>query len=74
VRINWPDDLSTRYIILADTEWEFDWSAPLTSEHRTTSAVTALLETHVRFADHNIPLGHLIDYPIVTDPQAVDIL
>jgi len=74
VRIDWPEDLSARLIVLADTEWEFDWSAPLAREHRATSAVTASPEADVRFADHNIPLGHLIDYPIATDPQAVDIL
>lgn len=73
-RIAWPDDFGTRFAIFVDTEEEFDWNAPLSREARDTSAMTALPEAHRRFAACGIPLTYMIDHPVASSTQAVDIL
>ncbi|MFA5965402.1 MAG: polysaccharide deacetylase family protein [Sphingomonas sp.] len=70
----WPVDFGTRFTVFVDTEEEFDWHAPLTRDAHATTAITALPEAHRRFADHGVPLTFMVDYPIATDPRAVDIL
>lgn len=72
--IAWPESFGTRFTILVDTEEEFDWNAPLERANHSVSAVAALPEAHRRFADRGVPLTYMVDYPIATDPQAVDIL
>ncbi|MEG3146233.1 polysaccharide deacetylase family protein [Sphingomonas sp. RT2P30] len=70
----WPDDFGTRFTVFVDTEEEFDWHAPLSRDTHGTSAVAALPEAHRRFADHGVPLTFMVDYPIATDPRAVEAL
>lgn len=70
----WPADFGTRFTVFVDTEEEFDWDAPLTRDVHATTAVAALPEAHRRFADHGVPLTFMVDYPIATDPRAVDML
>ncbi len=60
--------------MFVDTEEEFDWNAPLTRDTHSTNAMAALPATQHRFADQGVPLTYMIDYPIVADPQAVEIL
>ncbi len=72
--IGWPAGFGTRAIVFVDTEEEFDWSAPLARENRATTSTIALPQAHRRFADHGVPLTFLIDHPVVSDPDAVDIL
>ncbi|MDH7974123.1 polysaccharide deacetylase family protein [Sphingomonas sp. AR_OL41] len=70
----WPDDFGTRFTVFVDTEEEFDWHAPLSRDAHGTSAVAALPAAHRRFADHGVPLTFMVDYPIATDPRAVEAL
>lgn len=72
--IDWPADLGTRFIVTVDTEEEFDWSAPFSRSAHATAAVSGLAAGHRYFADREVPLAFLVDYPIVADPRAVDIL
>jgi hypothetical protein len=72
--ICWPDEFGTRFAILVDTEEEFDWSAPFDRDARSVSAVAAIPDAHARFAARGIGLTYLVDYPVVTDARAVDIL
>ncbi|MDO7843032.1 polysaccharide deacetylase family protein [Sphingomonas immobilis] len=72
--IAWPEDFGTRFAIFVDTEEEFDWNAPLSREGHGTSAIAALPDAHRRFADRGIPITYLVDYPVATDPRAVDVL
>ena len=70
----WPESFGTRFTILVDTEEEFDWDAPLGRAGHTVSAIAALPAAHRRFADRGVPLTYMVDYPIATDPQAIDVL
>ena len=72
--IAWPESFGTRFTVLVDTEEEFDWDAPLDRDSHGVSAVAALPEAHRRFADRGVPLTFMVDYPIATDPQAIDVL
>jgi len=72
--IAWPDSFGTRFTVLVDTEEEFDWGAPLGRDNHSVAAIAALPEAHRRFADRGVPLAYMVDYPVATDPQAVDIL
>ncbi|WP_443025208.1 polysaccharide deacetylase family protein [Sphingomonas sp. QA11] len=72
--IAWPEGFGTRFTIFVDTEEEFDWNAPLGRDTHGLSHVAAIPEAHRRFADRGVPLTYMVDYPIATDPQAIDML
>jgi hypothetical protein len=72
--VAWPADFGTRFTVFVDTEEEFDWDAPLTRDAHATTAIAALPEAHRRFADRGVPLTFMVDYPIATDPHAVDMV
>jgi hypothetical protein len=72
--VAWPADFGTRFAVFVDTEEEFDWDAPLTRDAHATTAIAALPEAHRRFAGQGVPLTFMIDYPVATDPRAVDLL
>lgn len=72
--VRWADDFGTRFIVFVDVEEEFDWFAPLDRAHRLTTAMRAFPDAHRRFADWGVGLTCMVDYPITTDPAAVDIL
>jgi hypothetical protein len=72
--IAWPEDFGTRFTIFVDTEEEFDWDAPLGRDNHALSHVAAIPEAHRRFADRGVPLTYMVDYPIATDPVAIDML
>ncbi|HWK37077.1 MAG TPA: WalW protein, partial [Sphingomonas sp.] len=71
-QVTWPDDFGQRFTIFVDTEEEFDWSAPLRRESRSVAAMAALPTGAARFAEAGAALALLIDYPVATDPAAID--
>ena len=60
--------------MFVDTEEEFDWRQPLSRDHRRVSAVAALPQAAARFAGWGAPLAMMVDHPIVSDGQAVDLI
>lgn len=72
--IVWGDAFGTRFTIFVDTEEEFDWRAPFSRDRHNTSAIAALPAAHARFADRGVPIVYLVDYPVVIDPRACDVL
>jgi hypothetical protein len=63
-----------RFWVTIDTEEDFDWDAPFTrSGHRLTS-VPALADCQDYFQRAGVRPIYLVDWPIVTDERAVDIL
>ncbi|MES2987379.1 MAG: WalW protein, partial [Pseudomonadota bacterium] len=73
-RVEWPVDFGTRFIIFVDTEEEFDWTRPVERESRGVSHMAAMPAAHGYFAAHHVPLNYLVDHPIATSPEAVDVL
>jgi len=72
--IDWPEDFGTRFTIFVDTEEEFDWDAPLGRDTHGLSHVAAIPEAHRRFAERGVPLTYMVDYPVATDPRAIEML
>lgn len=70
--VDWPDAFGSRFTIFVDTEEEFDWTAPFRRNGWGVSAMAELPAAHRRFADRDIDVGYLIDYPIATEPVAID--
>lgn len=72
--VSWPAAFGTRFAVFVDCEEEFDWSAPFDRAHRSTTAMHAFPDAHRRFMAAGVGLTCLVDYPIATDPVAVDML
>ena len=72
--IRWPDAFGTRFAVFCDVEEEFDWSAPFSRAAPSTAAMGAFPAAYLRFAALGIPLTCMVDYPVATDPAAVDVL
>ena len=72
--IDWPAAFGTRFIVFVDCEEEFDWSAPIDRAQRATTAMRAFPDAHRRFAAARVGLTCLVDYPVATDPAAIDTL
>lgn len=70
----WPEDFGTRFTVMIDTEEAFDWARPLDRTSHSTEAVVALPAAQARFAARGVPLALMVDYPVVADPAAADIL
>ena len=72
--VRWPADFGQRFVVLVDTEEEFDWSAPFSREARSVAAAAALPAMHRRFAARGVHPCYLCDYPVVADPAAAGVL
>jgi hypothetical protein len=72
--VEWADSFGTRFTVFVDTEEEFDWRLPLSRDSRSVAAVGAIPGAHARFADRGVALTYLVDHPVATSPEAIDIL
>jgi hypothetical protein len=72
--IVWRPGFGPRYTVFVDVEEQFDWTAPFERTRHSTSAMAAFPEAHARFREQGVALTCLVDYPIVDDPAAVEIL
>jgi hypothetical protein len=62
------------YLITIDTEEEFDWNGPFTRDQHGTSHVAAIPTFQSMCEDNGARPAYLVDYPILKDPKAVEIL
>ena len=69
-----PASIGRRFLVFVDTEEEFDWTAPRRRDATATTAVSALPEAHSRLAGFGIVPTYLIDHPIASSREAVDVL
>jgi len=67
-----PASLGRRFLVFVDTEEEFDWTQPRRRDATATTAIAALPEAHRRLAGYGICPTYLVDYPVASDPAAVD--
>ncbi len=72
--IVWRPGFGPRYTLFVDVEEQFDWNAPFERTRHSTSAMAAFPEAHARFREQGVALTCLVDYPIVDDTAAVEIL
>ncbi len=57
--------------IVVDAEEEFDWSAPLSRDNRSTSSIVQQDPLHAIYDRLGVVPTYVVDYPVVTDPAAV---
>jgi hypothetical protein len=69
-----PEDFGRRFLLVVDTEEEFDWSKPHRRDERSTTHVKSLSQAHRRLSDMGAHVAYLVDHPIATDPKAIEIL
>ena len=60
--------------VVVDVEEEFDWSGPFSRRNTFVNAVRGLRRGHEIFRRYGLQPTYLLDYPVVADPQARDIL
>jgi hypothetical protein len=63
-----------RFIVTVDTEEEFDWTAPFTRDVHGTTHVGAIDRFQRLCDDNGVRPAYLVDYPIVNDVHAVELL
>lgn len=67
-------DERPRFWVTIDTEEDFDWDAPFARTGYGLASVPALADCQSYFARANVKPIYLVDWPIVADDRAVDIL
>ncbi|MDO9369760.1 MAG: polysaccharide deacetylase family protein [Sphingopyxis sp.] len=65
---------SPRFWVTIDTEEDFDWEAPFARTGYRLASVPALAECQTYFEHAGVRPIYLVDWPIVADDRAVDIL
>lgn len=69
-----PDDHPPLLLVVIDTEEEFDWSRPHSRDNTSVTAIAAQRRAQELFTRHGIVPTYVIDYPVASDPAAVDAL
>ncbi|MGB3723941.1 MAG: polysaccharide deacetylase family protein [Pacificimonas sp.] len=72
--VHFPKDFGQRFLIFVDTEEEFDWSQPRRRDATDVKAVKALPDIHNLMRSYGAKPAYLVDYPVATDPDAIDVL
>jgi hypothetical protein len=63
-----------RFLVTVDTEEEFDWASAFTRDQHGTTHVPAINRFQRLCDEHDVKPAYLIDYPIVSDPLAMELL
>jgi hypothetical protein len=63
-----------RFVITVDTEEEFEWGTPFTRDRHSTNHVAAIPRFQRLCQEYGVIPCYLVDYPIVDDDKAVDLL
>lgn len=74
VRLRPRQDFGKRFIVMVDTEEEFDWRAPFSRAADATTSISALPEATARFNAQGVCPTYLCDYPVVTHPHSATII
>ena len=72
--VDFPESFGRRVIVTVDTEEEFDWTQPKRRDATSVSAVRALPVAHARLREFGLKPAYLVDYPIATTPESVEVL
>ena len=63
-----------RVLVLVDTEEDFDWGQPVSRANVSVKSIAKLERAHRLFGEYGITPCYLIDYPIATTPQSIEVL
>lgn len=73
-RIRLKQGFGKRFIVMVDTEEEFDWQAPFSRTSDATTSIAALPAATARFNAHGVQPVYLCDYPVITRPESAAIV
>lgn len=65
-----PADFGTRFMLVVDTEEEFDWNAPFDRESRSVTICDAMRLGQDYFRKAGVKPLYVTDYPVIDDAQA----
>jgi hypothetical protein len=68
--IAFPASFGTRFMLVVDTEEEFDWNAPFSRESRAVTATGGMKRGQTYFAQAGMRPLYVTDYPVIDDPAA----
>lgn len=63
-----------RFLVTVDTEEEFDWSSPFARADHSLDSIPRLAKFQQFCEGFGVVPVYLIDYPVVTDPRAAEVL
>ena len=66
--------MTPELLVVVDTEEEFDWSKPFSRAATSTRAIPAQARAHAIYDRFGIVPTYVVDYPVATDPAAVEFL
>ncbi len=74
-RVKLPAGTPPVLTVVVDTEEEFDWSQPFSRSSTSTQSIAAQHLAHQRVFDkHGVVPTYVIDWPVVSNPAAVQVL
>lgn len=73
-RLRMTPEFGRRFIIFADAEEEFDWSAPFDRKSNATNTIADLVPATARFNAAGVRPVYLCDFPVVNVPQSAAIM
>lgn len=73
-RLRTRPEFGKRFIVMVDTEEEFDWGAPFSRSSDATTSIVALPDATARFNAHGVHPVYLCDYPVVTQAKSAEII
>lgn len=68
--ITLPASFGTRFMLVVDTEEEFDWNAPFDRDSRSVTICSAMDRAQRYFSGAGVRPLWVVDYPVIDDPQA----
>ena len=68
--IDLPESFGTRFLLVVDTEEEFDWDAPFDRESRAVTIAEAMERGQGWFTAAGVRPLYVTDYPVIDDPVA----
>ncbi|MEO8722795.1 MAG: polysaccharide deacetylase family protein [Sphingobium sp.] len=68
--ISFDDSFGVRFLLVVDTEEEFDWSAPFDRANQRVAALGGMARGHTYFAQAGVRPLYVTDYPVVADARA----
>lgn len=72
--VRFQPDFGQRFIVTVDTEEEFDWSSPFARAEHSLDSIPRLAKFQQFCEGYGIVPVYLVDYPVVTDPRAAEVL
>lgn len=67
--ISFVSSFGRRFMLVVDTEEEFDWNAPFSRENRSVTIADAMRRGQDYFAQAGVRPLYVADYPVIDDPQ-----